>query len=50
MLRAVGHMATGLPKDSEAAVFYRRLLRLIICVDRIHFKVSALSRWVGAGG
>ena len=47
MLRAVGRMATGLPTDSEAAVFYRRLLRLIICVDRIHFKVSALS---GRGG
>lgn len=43
MLRAVGHLAAGKPTDSEEAVFYRRLLRLIICVDRMHFKVRAHS-------
>jgi hypothetical protein len=39
MLRAVGHLSKGLPKDSEEAIFYRRLMRIIIVVDRMHFKV-----------
>ena len=38
MLRAVGHLTSGKPKDSVEAIFYRRLHRLIICVDRMHFK------------
>ena len=38
MLRAVGKLAKDKPTDSVEAVFYRRLLRLIICVDRMHFK------------
>ena len=39
-LRGVGKLAEGKPRDSAEAIFYRRLLRLIICVDRMHFKVS----------
>ena len=38
MLRAVGKLAEGKPRDSEEAVFYRRLMLVIICVDRMHFK------------
>ena len=43
MLRAVGRLSKDKPRDSEEAVFYRRLMRIIIVVDRMHFKVEWLE-------